>query len=825
MASKANRFRRKLLSSVTFAPLALLGGIVVSALCAERDARAQDAQVADVIVSGGGNGETSRPVMQAQKKPRAIVVVPRKTAIRERLERLEDFAQKVPNYRPNIGNPRTSTPAIRGVGVGAGTGDGAESDTGFVVDNVFYKHILFQWNDFIDIDSFEVALGPQGFAFGKNTTVGDIVIRTQLPSFERKVTFDTAFANYNRVIEKINATGPIIDDKLAYRVSAYYDKGDGFVQNPSTGATMLDNNRWGAKGQLLYVGDEITDRFIFNFGKSNEYNNNNTGDFANSFLIYANGTLPARRYEDNLRLRLGRFPLSYDPYTQYTTRQGTLDQRMYTASNELNWNIGENTLTSISAWGEAHLHPRNQNGRQLLDITSGAYDVTVDQFSQEVRLASPKEQPLEWVFGLYSFYEKIWSYRHDDYGVDAAKWYVSPAADPSLLAFAQQRRDGKSRTFQVAGFGQATYHFDEKLALTLGLRDGYELKQGSTFGWVNTWNTNFPFVDIYNGIRTGAGNSGFYDTGGQSQGLNSFTGVFNPQYQYDENIMVYGLVGRGEKAGQVNTDARPIWDGVNFKGFFPTITRPEVSWDYEIGAKTNWFDGSLFVNVNLYWNDLYNFQTNLTDPNIRNSLGTPLNTTFLGNAPHVRLRGVEFDGRWNPAERLWLTWSGAYTEARWIDFADAPPPEDWQWPAANANPWRRPPTLSLSNTRWNNLPKWSFNVGFNYEHPLGAALADLGEWANHGVTAFVYGNANWTDKTQLTNPRSIIQYWQRAYTLLNFGAGLKTEDERYSMQLYVKNLLDERPYQTWAPGNATTAATVGLWRFPRQIGGSFRVTF
>jgi iron complex outermembrane receptor protein len=815
------------MSSVRFAPFALAGSMGVAAVHTSNDAWAQDARVADIVVSGANQGEKSRRFMRVQKTPRAIVVVDPKTATRERVEQLQDFAQKIPNYRPNIGNPRTSTPAIRGVGRGAGTGDGAESDTGFVVDGVFYKHVLFQWADFVDIDSFEVGLGPQGFAFGKNTTVGNIVIRTQLPSFERKATFDTAFANRNHIIEKVNVTGPIIDDRLAYRVAAYYDRGDGFVRNPSTGGTMLDNHRWGIKAQLLYVDGDITDRLIFNINKSNEYNNNNTAPVGNSFLAYANGTLPTTRYEDNLRRRLGRSPLSYDPYTQYTVQQGTLDQRMYTASNELNWTIGENTFTSITAWGEARLHPRNNAGHQLLDINTSSSDDWVDQYSQEFRFASLSDQSLEWVGGLYAFYETVWNDGHNDYGWDAAKWYVSPSADPSLLAGAQQQRFGKSRTLQIAGFGQATYHVDDQLALTLGVRDGYELKHGSSWGWVNTPNTNVPYAEIVSGVRR-SGQGGVYDTGNVSKGLQSFTGVFNPQYKYNDNIMVYGLVGRGEKAGQVNTQARPIWDGAIFKQFQPAITKPEVSWDYEVGAKTNWFDQSLFVNVNLYWNDLYNFGVDLVDPSIRNSSGDPLNTTYLGNAPHVRLRGVEIDGRWNAIERLWFTWSGAYTEARWISFDNAAPPQDWQWPAPDPLPpgfVKRPSTLSLSGQRWDNLPKWAFNVGFNYEYPLGNAFADLGEWANHGVTTFVYGNANWTDKTQLTNPLSILQYWQRAYTLLNFGGGLKTDDDRYTLQLWVKNALDERPYQSWSPGNATNPATVGLYRWPRQFGGSFRVTF
>ncbi len=207
--------------------------------------------------------------------------------------RLSDFTQLVPNYQPNIGNPRTSKPAIRGLGAGAGTGDGSESDTGFIVDNVFYKHIGFQWADFVDLQSFELALGPAGVTGGKNTTVGDVIIKTQLPSFERKATVETTFANYSHIIEKLNVTGPIVDDKLAYRVAFYLDKGDGWINDAVTGAGLLNNNRWGARGQLLYTGDEITDRLIFNFGTSDETNNSTFGIFGNSFLMYANGTMAA----------------------------------------------------------------------------------------------------------------------------------------------------------------------------------------------------------------------------------------------------------------------------------------------------------------------------------------------------------------------------------------------------------------------------------------------------------------------------------------------------------------------------------------------------
>ena len=435
MRPRTKIFRNRLLSSVKIAPIAMLGGLALGAFPLA-PGHAEDAKVEDVIVSGSGadnpNKLTRDETRVLLNTPRSAGVVNGEKAQEEHLERLSDFTQLVPNYQPNIGNPRTSKPAIRGLGAGAGTGDGSESDTGFIVDNVFYKHIGFQWADFVDLQSFELLLGPSGVTGGKNTTVGDVVIKTQLPSFERKATVETTFANYSHIIEKLNVTGPIIDDKLAYRVAFYLDKGDGWINNAVTGAGLLNNNRWGARGQLLYTGDEITDRLIFNYGTSHETNNSTNGVFGNSFLMYANGTMSAT-YAQTLEKRLGLPMLSIDPYTQTLTALGTLDERQQGVSNEVNYLIGPNTLTSISAFGSYVLHPRNSPGssfEQETAIQDSHVNTYVNQYSQELRFASPKDQKLEWLAGVFAFYDDIGSNQQYVYGA-------------GLHAVVRRRRDAR----------------------------------------------------------------------------------------------------------------------------------------------------------------------------------------------------------------------------------------------------------------------------------------------------------------------------------------------------------------------------------------------
>lgn len=823
------RFLCSLLSST------ILGSVVAGAAGA---ALGQDAQVTDVVVSGSGKdkpGELSKRKMQVEKIARPIVVVDPKTTQREQLYRLEDFAQKIPNYRPGSGNPRTTRPAIRGVSAGAGTGDGAEFDTGFMLDNVFFRHVGFQWADYIDIESAEVALGPQGTAGGKNTTVGSFVVRTQLPSFERKATLETQFGSYSHVMQRVNVTGPIIDDKLAYRIAAYYDHGDGWFRDQVSGASLLNNNRWGARGQLLYVGDNFTNRFIFNISQSHEYNNNNDGPYADTFQVFWNGTRPTRTYSQNLRLRLGLPLLTIDPRKPFNTDNGTLDQRLHMVSNELNYNIGENVFTSISAYGNFRLLPRNSMGNNLTEISKGASDTYVDQFSQEFRLSSPRDVPLEWQAGLFAFYDYVWNRANTIYGGDAARWYgtvsngvVTPT--PYLLRGMASNRDGKARDLQFAAYGNATYHVDEQLALTFGLRDSWEVRSGSNFSWITAVPGNGSVLDQQAAV-VAAGGQRFYDTGGQKATLNALTGIFNPQYQYNENIMVYGLVGRGEKAGAVNTGAQGIFVGGVFQKFQPVITKPETSWDYELGAKSVWFDGGLVVNANLYWNDIYNFQTNFVDTSVVDANGVPTRQTYLGVAPHARLRGLEFDGRWNAFEGFWFNFSGAITEARWIDFDEAPIDASWIWNVPSNPPpgFIRPPTqLSRSNSRFNAVPVYSFNAGFNYERKLGRLLEGFGEWWDKPVTGFVYANVAWQDKTLVTDPYAFYRYWQPAYAITNLGFGLHTDDERYNLNFWVKNLTNQLPLVNNSaaidPGTATAPSTLYFYRFPRTIGGTLRIS-
>ena len=774
---------------------------------------------------------------KAQDVPLPVSVVGGKTADVQLLDRLQDLATKVPNFVPYITNPRTSAIAIRGITGISGGADGSESATGMIVDNVFFTHVGFQWSNYVDLQSFEVARGPQGTLLGKNTTVGAVIIHTQLPSFEPSATFETSFGNYDHIIERLNVTGPIIPETLAARATFYLDKSDGWINDQVSGAGLLDNNRWGVRGQLYYTGEELTDRLIFDRLRSDEYNNYSAVD-ANNFPFYANGS-PVNIWNGSkssgfipvMNYRLGALPTTFDPYSPQLTNLRNLDQRTTGLSNEINHPWGEDTFTSIAAWREFTLHPRNANNSTWgngLDIQSTGYDVYVDQYSLENRLASPKDETLEWTIGTYLLREQVDSQDRETNASQAAAWFLNkPNASPALLWGTTSHQDGIARTFSAAAFAQTSWHLDEQWTLTTGLRNTYEIREGSDFGWVNG-NTTAAGISA---VQTSLGGYSFFDTGGQTQRTNSLSGLINPSYRFNENILAYASTARGEKSGAVNTNALPLLNSAGgFLGFQPVLTHPEVSWDYELGVKTNWLDNKLIVNLNVFWNDIYDFQAVLVNAGYLDVTGVPLRKSYLGNIPQVRARGFEFDTRYSPIERLWINFSGQATDLRYVSFPQAAPSNDWLWPTSgNINGILAPLFVNLSGQRVTsgvsgNAPfsPYSFNIGANYEHPLGAALKDYGYALP--ISAFGYANLSWYYRSQLSEPLSIYYIEQPSYSIINAGVGLKTDDGKYSANLWVKNLADARYIIGAGIGSATSPGTITFGPSnPRTFGGTLSV--
>ncbi|WP_341917344.1 TonB-dependent receptor [Hydrocarboniphaga effusa] len=770
---------------------------------------AEAAAVAEVVITARRREE------RLQDVPLSISALSGEFVQEQNLVRIQEFAARIPNFNPDTSNPRTSSLSIRGVG-GLGSGsDGSESGVGQIVDNVFYTHVGFGWAPLYDLESIEVARGPQGTLLGKNTTVGAVILRTKAPSFTAENGVDISPRNYKGLQTSAYSTGALVEDRVAYRLSYYSDKDEGLVPNPSYPIVqddqrdekrLLDTNRWAARGQLLFkfADGDATSRVIYDHISSDEFNNY-SGIVAPILTQYSDGAaFPL--YETRIRNLYGIEQIDYDPWTGDATNPSKLPSSTDGLSNELNWNIGEYTFTSVTAWRKFELYPRNTQGYNGIYSVSTGYDVEAEQYSQEFRLASAVSDIFDWQVGSFFLKDDRDSNYRFLYGRDAATFLLNDkTANPAILNNVEHDSFGKAHTRSYAAFGQGTWHVLSNVDLTAGLRLTHEKRSGSNDGYSFGGAQDLPAADQTrrdNYLFTAR--SGDFSVDGSKKDT-SVSWLVNPSWKINPDLLVYGSVAQGSKSGAINTDARPIYAGGAGSAIIETqavVIDPEKATDYELGFKKSWPELRTTLNVNLYQNDIKDYQGVLvgvfTDP----ATGSLLPRQYLGNIDHVRLRGVEIEGSWSPTRRLNVWANAAITEAKYVDFANAPPTQGARVQNASGA-WVNTTETDLSGTDIPNVPEWTANLGFDYDQPIG-------NFQGSPIDLFFYVNEAVKGDTRYSTEADLNYRGQDAYALTNAGIGIRRPDRSFALTLWGKNVFDERYYDRVNLNNATAPATVRL---------------
>jgi iron complex outermembrane receptor protein len=794
-----------------------------------------DAAAAAAPESSGGAGQMEEVTVvgrhRAENKqdvPIPITAIGGKTLAEEHVDQLVDFKKIVPGFNLINSNPRVSAVVLRGVG-GNASNDGSESGVGLIIDNVFYTHVGFAWLNLTDLDHVELLRGPQGTLLGKNTTVGALVVSTNKPSFDFGADAEMSFTNHNGYFFRGDATGALVPDVLAARLTVYADKSDGFILNHYNNNLYGDHNRYGIRGQLLYTpNDNIDDRLIFGHYQSYEYSN------------YVSTLGAGPQYFATLAAKVPR-GATYTPIADATNFNEATQDRLPThisgVSNEFNYHLDDGlTLTSVSAWEFFQFRPLNGAGNVPFPVSRSGYDVDTDQFSQEFRVASPTEGEFEWQGGLYGLREFIGTVDRTIYYQDAPAYYLgslsnpNPVVSPALLNGVEEDKFGKADTTSIAAYLHGTWHITDQLDLTVGARDTLEWKYATdpsryigaehspnlaqtvyllqNFGGLN------GVADTSSGriaVKNADGTYSFvpYHINGALSGTethNSASFLVNPSYKIAPNILAYAAFSTGEKSGAAVTNAIAYTNGTG--AVVPLFTKPETSVDFEFGLKTDWFDKRLEANINFYDDHIYNYQTAITQ-----SLGVVGGiqqfASYLSTAGQVRLRGVELEGRVVPIEDLSVAFNAALNDARYVSFDNAPNP----YFGITGNPTAATPFASLTGQQIPNAPRLSGNITINYQH----ALTD-------DLIGYIWVNQSYRSKVYFTSSYLRANY-QTDYGLTDFGLGVKAADGSYSAEFFVKNALDLRYAVSINGVAAPTGATTGTLGDPRYIGGTLTYHF
>lgn len=750
-------------------------------------AGAVPADAASVAADGDLGGDITVTARHRDEKlqdvPLAITALGGKDLATQHLDRVADYAIRIPNFAALQQNTRVSGLYIRGLG-GNASNDGAEGGVGLIVDNVFFTHVGFSWLDFVDLEGIELARGPQGTLLGKNTTIGAVIVKTAKPSFTPSLNVSGSYGNRNQWQVRANATGPLVGDSLAYRLTFATSQGGGWIPNAVDGTKYLNNNRWSVRGQLLFTpAPGLSSRLIVEHYESHEYNNfyPPAGDVNQNLNL--DGSVFSQRtgsWTNKLISRLGYTPSFNVPNNANLDNQQRLTSRTDGVSNEINVDVGDKAqLTAVTAWRSLYFRPYNDGDYSPLPILRYGYDVNVNQYSQEVRLASTKGGFLDWTLGAYYLHEDLRSDLRYQFYADASTFVIASGVPSSVLNGVEYDKDGRLKIDSIAGFAQATAHLTNRLSLTGGLRYTDETKDVNVFGYslggadlsASTTLAGYRAATLASLGGTSAALGGTYALSARTS-HGSVAWLVNPAWKVSENILLYASASYGEKSGAANTAASAAQAAV-------ALTRPEKSQDFEGGIKTTWSGGRIIANLNLYNNTITDYQDARIDP-ANAGIGS-----YLANVGKVRLRGFELETSVKPWRGISVDFNAAYNDAKYLHYDDAPAPLEYQAALGGAAA-----TLSLTGYQLRGAPKWTVQGGVNLDKPVGRDLR---------FTA--YANTSWKSRQALINPRSIYG-WQAAYAVVNAGFGIKAADDSWSATVWSKNLFDKRYANSFAAANA-----------------------
>ena len=809
-----SRSSSRFLGTCAFGVFTLL--TIPSALADAADSRALVDAVAETTAEAAANlpgqGEilvtARRRSERAQDVPVALSVIGGDLVDRRGDYTLAAIQQVAPSLQVFSFNPRNTNVNIRGLGSNiANSNDGLENGVGFYIDDVYYGRTGQSQFDLVDLERIEVLRGPQGTLFGKNTTAGAINITTRKPEFEWGGFGEATLGDYGFHQLRGSITGPLTD-WLAVRVSIADTHRNGLLANVTTGKKVGDYDNFTVRGQLLAnFAENVSLRLIGDYGKQTM--NCCLRVPAAFFSTYGDGNRIANNFYDRTA-RAGYTPLPIDPWARRVEGEAPVQANMNTwgVSGKLDWDVGAVTLSSITAYRKWNWYPKNDSdGTGLAVQLFNQRENFQRQFSQELRLASNGDSRLNYVIGAYYFWQVIRGPSIAGYGADAPLWQAPTVPDkvriPALSGFiSQSLSDPVTRSYAL--FGQANYQIiPDKLTLTLGGRYTHEDKHGSfTQIWTGGADLDDPALGLTAAERTQAIALRTALNPRTSYSLStkddSFSGLATLSYKIAPDVMIYASYSRGSKSGGLNLANLPA--GVTAE------VDPEKVDNWEAGIKSQLFDRRLTLNATAFHSRITDYQTGITEQVV----GTNSTRYYIANIPEVISRGFELDGYFAVSPNISLNGSLAYTDAYYVDFANGPTPVEELNPMTGGSKIK-----DLSGQPISGSPKWAWNIGTDFQFPVGATPIGDSE---------IYGRADYSWRSSYFTAVSNSRYSEvPAFGVANARLGVRAADGLIDVSIWAKNIFDKKYFTTLSVANTgLVTATIGD---PRTYGVTLRSSF
>ena len=717
----------------------------------------------------------------------------------------QELSLLVPALYYNSANPRNTAYTIRGLGSNtlsiSAANDGIEPGVGFYVDQVYHGRPATAAFDFTDIERVEVLRGPQGTLFGKNTTAGAIHIISREPTFEPEANAEASGGNYHFLQAKGSVSGGLIGDVVAGRLAAQITKRDGVIRNVSTGEEENALNNVAARGQLLFVpSGTLKLRLIA------DLSNLDSACCTQNYLRVGTTLRSPSRQFPALAAGLGYAPPSTDVYDRLTDIDAPLHVKTQDGGVSLiaDWNLGPNTLTSVSAWRYWTWNVANDRDYTGIPIQLvQRIPSRQDQYSQEFRLASNANSRFRYVGGLYFFKQRITGTPLSIYGPAAAYWLLSPAnftvpIPRNLLGGYGQAGTSDFDLKSYAAFGEVNYDITERLTATLGLRYTYEQKEGAystqVFGGLDLTGLPAATAAELNRAKLSIFRPQSYtaaDSGGNPSGRT------NIAYKLTDSLFTYLSYGQGYKSGGLNMSGLPL-DAKNNPALATAVITDERNRTIELGLKSTLLGGRATANLAAYHTTVKDYQANIVS-----STETAAIRSYPANIPEVRVEGVEGDLVALLFKGFTVRASFAYADGKNTNYPAGPCPLEVQTAATVA--------CNLTGVRLAGLSRWAGSLSFDYEQPLGGGAVLL-----HTDSS---ARSNYNSDTSASVYTEIS-----GYTVTNASIGFRFQSG-LEADVFARNLFDRNYITALTIQTGNSGLILGQPSDPRLVGVTLRARF
>ena len=721
----------------TTSVIALLAGMTIAMPAMAAAAAAEGTQLEELIVTAQKREEN------VQTTPLSITAVTGASLAKDRVLTLEDLSHNMTGISFTANSPQSNEINIRGVVNTRLSSPTADQSVSTFVDDVYVGRSGNLNSAFYDIARVEVVRGPQGVLLGKNVAGGAVNIISNAPSFERSGKFTLSLGNYDLRQTNGYVTGALTDE-IAARLSFQTINHSGYARDILHNVDVENLDSTQARLQFAYQPKDSDLRANLNMDYSKDSNDgvNRVGikspTLPASFTPWSGTRLLIASilgHPLDVRESLPVWPLfkgDTSP-TPQGARHETFNAILHVEKDvtdgiRLSSVTGFRRNHSFTLYDQTGLGPTNGFGvaAPLLFAEPVNFIEQVNQFSQELRLASTSEGRFDWIVGAY--YQRSGVHQFNRF------WGESTVL-PTLSG--ESHWDDRGHNQDMAAFAQVGWKFTDALKLEVGARYTHDKKWGYQAGQIiatgdklNPLDTA-PLTPLTTNFGTPYGKS-----------WSKLTPQATLRWTPDDLNMAYATVSVGFKGGGFQNDASNAVAAA-------LAYNPETVTNYEVGYKTELFDRTVRWNTAVFYMKYKQLQ-------VQQTLASCL-CNVISNAPGATIKGIETDLQWAPTKWFHGWASGSYVDPKYDTFIFAG--------VNNSGHWMQ------------RTPK--------YQGAIGAEVTtDAGLWEDALSARVSY---RWQGKMPWAPENTT---WEKAYGTTDARVTLQSEDKRWSISAYGKNLGD-----------------------------------